>query len=190
MRIAVLGWGSLVWQPANRYGEICLEPGSDWREDGPQLPVEFARISGDGRLTLVILPGYEAESLVMWHVSCHHDVEAARANLAERETNAPRSAIHGVGPHGSVHGRPPEEIAERVTAWLDARDALDAAVWTGLPPGNRWHDLGYDGFEPDNALAYVASLDEPARRMTARYITRAPRQIDTPVRRALEPILS
>ena len=49
-RIACLGWGSLCWQPEE------LKTLGGWRNDGPNLPLEFTRASdeGKGRLTLVI----------------------------------------------------------------------------------------------------------------------------------------
>jgi hypothetical protein len=48
MKIAVLGWGSLIWQPRELRISLPI-----WKTDGPELPVEFARVSMDGRLTLV-----------------------------------------------------------------------------------------------------------------------------------------
>lgn len=49
MKIAVLGWGSLIWDQGN------LQINDDrWHTAGPLLPIEFARISGGSRLTLVI----------------------------------------------------------------------------------------------------------------------------------------
>jgi hypothetical protein len=48
MKVLVLAWGSLVWDPG------ALRLASNWMEGGPVLPIEFSRISDDGRLTLVI----------------------------------------------------------------------------------------------------------------------------------------
>ena len=50
MQVAVIDWGSLISSP----GILGLQ--SRWHHDGPPLPVEFARISRDNRLTLVIHP--------------------------------------------------------------------------------------------------------------------------------------
>jgi hypothetical protein len=52
MKIAILGWGSLVWDPASL--KEHLEGDGEFIQGGPKLPIEFSRISKDGRLTLVI----------------------------------------------------------------------------------------------------------------------------------------
>ena len=185
MEIAVLAWGSLVWKPANDFGELSVRPGSTWGADGPRLPVEFARISSDGRLTLVVVPGYEHETRVLWRHSGLDDVDAAVDNLAQRETNAPRAAIHAVTAAGDRLGQADPAVADRVERWVLRQDGVDAAVWTGLGPGPRWRDHGYDGFSPEHALAYARSLKGKTRRDTIEYVRNAPPQIDTPVRRAL-----
>jgi hypothetical protein len=47
MRVAVLAWGSLIW---NRRGLAIAE---DFRPCGPNLSVEFCRVSGDERLMMI-----------------------------------------------------------------------------------------------------------------------------------------
>ena len=47
LRIACLGWGSLLWDPRS------LPMAGPFRDDGPRLPIEFSRIARDGRATLV-----------------------------------------------------------------------------------------------------------------------------------------
>ncbi len=47
-KIGIIGWGSLIWDPRG------LPIKCKWHKNGPELPIEFSRISQDGRLTLVI----------------------------------------------------------------------------------------------------------------------------------------
>ena len=140
MQIAVLAWGSLVWQPRNDHGELSMA--GEWQTDGPTLPIEFARISTDGRLTLIITPGYPHSSRVLWSLSGLGDLDAAAANLAARETNAPLDCIHGIGARRTL-GSPDPSVLEAVSMWLGDKPDLDAAIWTGLGPGPRWRADGF-----------------------------------------------
>lgn len=86
MKIAVIGWGSLIWCP----GPLGIQ--TPWYRDGPSLPVEFARISKDCRLTLVIHPD-SANQMTYWALSTFEDLEGTRANLRTRE-GCSAEAIH------------------------------------------------------------------------------------------------
>ena len=48
VKSAVLAWGSLVWDPGG------LQTAGKFAANGPLLPIEFCRVSDDGRLTLAI----------------------------------------------------------------------------------------------------------------------------------------
>jgi hypothetical protein len=63
MRIAILGWGSLIWKPNG------LPMSGDWKRGGPVLPIEFSRVSSDGRLTLVIDEQYGVDVITRYVLS-------------------------------------------------------------------------------------------------------------------------
>ena len=95
MEIAVLGWGSLIWDPGN----LCIK--DNWSKDGPFLPIEFSRISRDGRLTLVLCPKANKVQ-VLWAIMCTDILERAIDELKEREgTN--RKNIGFVNLNSSTH---------------------------------------------------------------------------------------
>jgi hypothetical protein len=50
--IAILGWGSLLWDRKPEFGKWH----DDWRADGPLLKLEFSRMSATrlGTLTLAV----------------------------------------------------------------------------------------------------------------------------------------
>jgi hypothetical protein len=123
VEIAVIGWGSLIWCPG------ALQIKSKWHSDGPILPIEFARISRDGRLTLVILPGSPVVQ-TYWAMSELATLEAAQENLRIREGTA----------HQQIHAtRSSKQVMEVnadpttvIRSWLRTRPHLKAAIWTGL----------------------------------------------------------
>lgn len=185
--IAVIGWGPLLWDPRT------LRISSGWHDDGPLLPVEFARESKGKRVTLVALPGYRHRSSTYWALSSRSDLDEAIEDLRVRETNAPPRHIHWARPGGDYGSgeagfRPDPRIGEAVLGWLDGRPDLDAAVWTGLPPRN------FDPDSPvvdlaDQVLTYLRSLSAGEDVEARWYVEMAPPSIDTPVRRAIEAAL-
>src|SRR5690242_11491763 len=77
-KVACLAWGSLVWDPRQ------LPVRREWFKDGPFVPVEFARQSSDGRITLVIEPNAEPVR-VLWAHMLPHSLEDAKKALCDRE---------------------------------------------------------------------------------------------------------
>src|ERR1700690_2158964 len=84
-RVAILGWGSLLWNRGSLHNEGC------WRSDGPWLPIEFARNSNvDARnnrrpyLSLVIC---SAAGLIRtyWDLSLLTEIDTACLDLQTRE---------------------------------------------------------------------------------------------------------
>lgn len=86
MLIGCLGWGSLVWNQRE------LPVRGPWFVDGPFLPIEFARLSNDERITLVLV---EDRPLVrsLWNVMDVAGLDDAREALRKRE-GIPQSNVN------------------------------------------------------------------------------------------------
>lgn len=172
MKIACLGWGSLIWKAAE------LPVASNWFSDGPWLPIEFAREGDSGKLATVLCAGV-AEVQVLWARLAVATLQEAREGLRERE-GVPREQPECIGswPNG-----PQSPYQAGIGRWA-AANGLDAVVWTALPP--RTGGLNRRMPSADEALDYLRKLD-PDRQAHARdYIRRTPVAITTAYRRLFE----
>jgi len=79
MKIAILAWGSLIWDKRD------LQITDKWNKGGVVLPIEFARISLDDRLTLVVTEQYGTDIETYWAISKFSELKDAINNLRERE---------------------------------------------------------------------------------------------------------
>jgi hypothetical protein len=175
MAIAIVGWGSLVW---NR-GELMAA--GAWDPSGPILPVEFSRISRGDCLTLALLPGAEPIP-TYWIVSGAGDLEAARENLRARQNCTTTDDIGFVARDGRSHFRRMPGLAESVRPWLEAHPNLDAAIWTDLR-SNFEARTGGTSFTVENALAWLEELVRANRHQRAEeYLRKAPPQTETRLR--------
>ena len=170
--IACLGWGSLTWDPR----ELPIR--RYWFDDGPLIPLEFARQSQDGRITLVIL---EEARLVrsLWSIMDALTEDDARQDLRRREDILKKNTTKHVGSWPSGTTTPIDGLED----WAQARQ-LDAVVWTALPP----YLETAKGYLPKEVevIDYVRGLTGSARTVAEQYVRRAPRQIDTTFRRRME----
>lgn len=173
-RIACLGWGSLVWDPRS----LPLESG--WFRDGPLLPIEFARESSDGRITLVIAE-VPNDVQALWAVLASADLEAAIRALAHRE-DMQGTLIQRIGFWTAEAGSAHEETTV-IGRWATGV-GLDGVVWTALKPGFR----GDRGLVPSEAevLRYLRELPDGRRKAAELYVRNAPLQIVTPYRKRIE----
>jgi hypothetical protein len=178
MRIAIIGWGSLIWCPG------ALNISTRWRSDGPVLPIEFARISADGRLTLVINPG-SREVTTYWALSAFDTLKQTIENLRQREGTA-LDQIHAVVASNSVH-EAGSNSASVIRSWLEKAEFVDAAVWTGL--ASNWQAQRRMPFNTDDAVRYLSELEHEENSLcykrACEYIQNAPTQIQTDLRAIL-----
>ena len=148
-----------------------------WRNDGPNMAVEYLRQSRDGRITLVIddtgIPKYP----VLWAEMDFSDVNDARENLRDREgTTFPNIGFWRTGE------KCPATIPG-LTDWASSKK-VDAVLWTALPPKFG----GVNGRKPtlEEVICHLDNL-EPTRKASAvKYIRSTPKQITTPYRGKLE----
>jgi hypothetical protein len=176
-RIALLGWGSLLWDQRKEFDKQH-EP---WQPDGPYLKIEFSRISDSrgGALTLVIdTNGNSCRSA--YAISRRTDPDDAIADLRWREGTVMRN-IGSYFRDGSRHGLP--DIPETIPPWAELHD-LDVVVWTGLP--SNFKEKTKLPFSVPNAIHHLQKLDAGAKASAAEYIWRAPGLVDTPLRRAMQ----
>lgn len=172
MRIACIGWGSLVWKPGVLH---CAGP---WQTGGPELPVEFARTSQDGRLTLVLLDGAPVQPTRFVELS-YATAEQAQEALAGREGSGVESIGLWPGPE------PKYPVGARTVAEWGAANGFDAVVWTALRPKFR----GVFGQVPqgaDDVLAYLRELDEETAARAREYVCKASAELRTPYREVIE----
>jgi len=180
LKIAVLAWGSLVWDPRD------LKTVATFAANGPLLPIEFCRISADGRLTLAIDEDVGAVCTTYSAESAHDDLDRAIENLRLREGANARE----VGFAEPASDRQSEIAMERhpqavasIAAWA-ASNGYDAAIWTALK--SNFDDWGKAGepFSVTAAIRYLEALEgEEAKFARAlAYIRSAPPEVETPVR--------
>jgi len=152
------------------------------------LPIEFARVSSDKRLTLVIHPG-SADQRTYWALSEFEAVNKARENLGAREGTSLRH-IHSVTIDGQEQGEIDRQVAAKIREWLSAQQNLHAAIWAGLP-SNWERERQGKKFTPEDAVQYMSELERArdeakvAYDRAHEYVSNAPPQIQTPVRKMI-----
>lgn len=187
MTITILGWGSLIWDPRNL--QVDTVEGADvWATDGPKLPIEFARISKDGRLTLVIVPDKKDEVQTLYAFSKYQDLDEAILDLAVREG----CGKNKIGFYNKVLGQFSDNFLaikfqtqrNAIIEWMNSK-TFDAVIWTNLS-ANYKDKLNLDEFTPLEALNYLKCLTPDIMVKAEEYVRKAPEVIDTPIRKEIE----
>jgi hypothetical protein len=182
MRIAILGWRSLIWSPGR------LAYNGTWMRNGPTLPIEFSRISGDGRLTLVIDIGHGSPVITRYAESSRRDLPDAIRDLRDSEGTITEMIgfVDLVNNADSISKYPQQpDVCKEVAAWCKGAN-FDAAIWTALPP--QFEENAHMPSSADNAIRHLQSLNPAAKKVALEYINNAPEEVDTPVRRKLNQV--
>ena len=179
MQIAIIGWGSLLWDLE------VLEPHvvPEWqRAAGPSLPLEFSRVSPKRlrALALIIDPDHGTECQTSLVNSRRDRLEDTVSDLAARE-RAPLDRIGFASKNGAWQSTIPG-IEGNVGTWLIS-SGYDGAVWTDLPANFR--DETGAQFSIHRAISYLKTLNGNALLEAKRYIELAPEESMTALRQAL-----
>ena len=174
MKIACIAWGSLIWNPGP------LKLASDWRPDGPLLPLEFVRDSDDSDELAIVLHEPAPLQPSWWALLDTDDIEAAREMLRQREKIRPQyPECVGSIPH------PHAPVDTRIAAWLaQMADHVDAAVWTALPP--KFAGVSKRSPSAHEAVAFLDGLTGEQRTNAENYVRQIPKDIRTLYRALFE----
>jgi hypothetical protein len=182
VKTVVLAWGSLVWDPRE------LKTAAKFAANGPLLPIEFCRISNDGRLTLAIDERFGALCKTYSAPSALENLDAARDDLCLREGMANARAIGFVEPASdrqsdfALENHP--QVVATIGAWTESL-GYDAAIWTALASNFDAWGKGGEPFSVSAALQYLETLegeDSAKFAQALTYIRKAPPEVETPVR--------
>ncbi len=145
----------------------------DFKPGGPLLPIEFCRVSGGGRLTLVIDEAFGASCQTYVAESACGDLDAALKNLWIREGSQGEALPRNVRTHGRVGfvevasgdcsaralERHPKAVAT-IKTWAQA-NGFDAAIWTALARNFDQSDNAGEPFSANAAIRYLEGMYAP-----------------------------
>ena len=182
MKIAILSWGSLLWDKHNEFDKQHM----DWLFDGPSLKLEFSRVSQtrNDALTLVLDFQNGKPCQVAYAFSKRKNPDDAICDLRSREG----TTLKNIGFYfadGSRQQSRESGILEIVKTWACERK-VDVVVWTDLASNFQEKSKSKEPFSIDAALRQGQALEAEGKSKAAEYVWRAPDFIDTPLRVALQ----
>lgn len=183
MRIAVLAWGSLVWDGRSLALAAPLKPG------GPQLPLEFSRVSLDRRLTLVIDEDRGTPCTTYVAPSIYLDLDQAIDNLRHREGMPSSDGVGFVDIHERTRSDTAWERHPRAVLAIEhwaMRYGYRWVIWTALASNFHEPDKGGGPFSPEAALDYLAALQGESLDRALHYFRKAPPEVRCALREAVD----
>ena len=182
MKIAILGWGSLLWDRRNEFDEQH----EAWQFDGPSLKLEFSRVSQtrNDALTLVLDLNNGESCQVAYALSKRKNPDDAICDLRCREG----TPLENIGFYFADDTRKQsrdDESLESIRAWA-AEKEIDVVIWTDLESNFQDKSRGRKPFCIESALSHIQALGAEGKAKAAEYVWRAPEFIDTPLRKELQ----
>lgn len=189
MRIAILGWGSLLWDDESDRGKEFNKHLADkkWHRDGPCLNLEFSRISESRNCALTLVLDYEngRPCQVRYALSNRRCWRDAACDVRTREGTILKRI-------GCYLPREPDEnrwqnaldnTKANIREWARAK-GIDVVVWTAL--GSNFQKKKSEPYSIQAAKRHLKSLDPKGRQIAVQYIVQAPLAVNTPLRNAVQ----
>ena len=157
---------------------------TDWQEGGPELPIEFSRVSDSrgGALTLVIDPDNGVESPTRFAVSQRREIADAIWDLRTREGTVVKRIGYVNLVTGDQRCNAYSRAGDIVRKWAEEK-GFEAVVWTDLP--SNFREERCKEFSIENAVEYVHGLKSDSAREARDYMRNAPQEVQTPLRQRL-----
>ena len=180
MTIVVLGWGSLCWDPRK------LRIADGWHDDGPHLPVEFARMSSDGRLTLVLFERAEQQNVqVLWAKMNTTTLNEAIDSLRERECCGKKyMGCVDLDDSQNNNCNAVPKVLGIIKEWTTNHN-FSATIWTDLLAN--FENTNGRKFDKESVIKYLRDdLDRDCRKRAEEYVRKTPCQVKTKMRTIIE----
>jgi len=180
VKIAILAWGSLIWDPRN------LNVEGTWKLTGFTLPIEFSRFSRVGRLTLVIDHMNGEQVPILYYYSSFRNLNDAIQNLRECEGNTNLQDIGYINLVAKTSRSHNEDDVITIKQWAIS-EKFDAVIWTDLT--SNFFKKRRIRFSIENAVNYLKSLTGETKEKAQMYIRETKDRIYTPLWREIIRIL-
>jgi len=161
IQIVYLGWGSLKWS----YAGLKIE---NWTQTDIEAPLEFSRISQDGRLTLVIDEANGTKNKLWMAPTKYKNIDLAinALKLREHTLKSGISYINLPKKKYRIHNTPPK-ITQEIVLWA-LKEGIDVVIWTDLP--SNWSSIRKSKYTPADAIQYFKSMPIPTQMKIFNYV--------------------
>jgi len=166
MKIIYLAWGSLYWNPD-------FLPIASWIQSNLFLPLEFSRISdnGKGRLTLVIDEKNGMYNNIWYAFSKENNVNKAINYLKKREKTSLNNIAYINLKNGNARiTNTSLKIANKIKEFA-ADNSFDVVIWTDLE--SNWTKIMNNNYTVARAYNYFKESDLETRLRILEYVYKA-----------------
>ena len=151
---------------------------------GPTLPLEFSLVSKKRQLALALVIDHQDGKFCPTCIidSLQTELAPAISDLAARE-RTDKSNIGFIYRNTQDYFCWDKRTHDALREWID-KSLYDAAIWTD---GKRnFEDFTGNPFTVKNAIQHLDTLNQVGVNEAKRYVSKAPKQVQTPLRYQLE----